>query len=92
MPWPEAISQVGLNYNWRIKEDTKLLTIIVYYYTISVTFFPIAAVTGWRTRYYTLLLGVADSEEIFGIVADEFKNNDRCLLHVKNLLNQYIGA
>ncbi|MDX2478782.1 MAG: ATP-binding protein, partial [Desulfuromusa sp.] len=40
----------------------------------------------------TLLLGVADSGEICGIGADEFENNDRCLLHVKNLLNQHIGA
>lgn len=40
----------------------------------------------------TLLLGVADSGEICGIDADEFENNDRCLLHVKNLLNQHIGA
>jgi hypothetical protein len=40
----------------------------------------------------TLLLGVADSGEICGIEADEFENSDRCLLHVKNLLNQHIGA
>jgi len=39
----------------------------------------------------TLLLGVADSGEICGIAADEFENSDRCLLHVKNLLNQHIG-
>ncbi len=40
----------------------------------------------------TLLLGVADSGEICGIEADAFDNSDHCLLHVKNLLNQHIGA
>jgi hypothetical protein len=40
----------------------------------------------------TLLLGVADSGEVCTINADEFENSDRCLLHVKNLLNQHIGA
>ncbi len=40
----------------------------------------------------TLLLGVDDSGKICGIEADEFENSDRCLLHVKNLLNQHIGA
>jgi len=39
-----------------------------------------------------LLLGVGDDGEILGLAEDEFDNNDRCLLHVKNLFNQYIGA
>ncbi len=39
-----------------------------------------------------LLIGVTDAGEVCGLEADNFENNDRCLLHVKNLLNQYIGA
>jgi hypothetical protein len=40
----------------------------------------------------TLLLGVEDSGRICGIEKDNFENNDRCLLHLKNLINQHIGA
>ena len=40
----------------------------------------------------TLLLGVADSGVICGIKADEFDSSDHCLLHIKNLLNQHVGA
>ena len=40
----------------------------------------------------TLLLGVADNGKITGLEADNFENNDRCLLHIKNLFNHHIGA
>lgn len=40
----------------------------------------------------TLLLGVNDSGQITGLAEDGFENQDRCLLHVKNLVNQHIGA
>jgi hypothetical protein len=40
----------------------------------------------------SLLLGVTDSGEVCGLGMDNFENTDRCLLHVKNLLNQHIGA
>ncbi len=40
----------------------------------------------------TLLLGVNDDGVLVGLAADGFANPDRCLLHVKNLLNQHIGA
>jgi len=40
----------------------------------------------------TLLMGVTDAGEICGLEVDNFENNDRCLLHVKNLLNQHVGA
>ncbi len=40
----------------------------------------------------TLLLGVNDQGDIHGIHDDNFDNTDRCLLHIKNLLNQHIGA
>ncbi len=39
-----------------------------------------------------LLIGVDDSGRITGVGADNFENNDRCLLHIKNLVNQHIGA
>lgn len=39
-----------------------------------------------------VLLGVDDSGEVVGIAEDQFENADRCLLHIKNLLNQHIGA
>ncbi|BHH82084.1 AlbA family DNA-binding domain-containing protein [Desulforhopalus sp. 52FAK] len=40
----------------------------------------------------SLVLGVNDRGEICGVDADGFENNDRCLLHVKNLFNQYVGV
>ena len=39
-----------------------------------------------------LLLGVEDSGRIGGLEVDAFENGDRCLLHIKNLINQHIGA
>jgi len=40
----------------------------------------------------TLLIGVADDGRILGLEGDNFENSDRCLLHIKNLFNQHIGA
>jgi predicted HTH transcriptional regulator len=40
----------------------------------------------------TLLIGVADDGRILGLAADNFENDDRCLLHLKNLFNQHVGA
>ena len=40
----------------------------------------------------TLLIGVADDGRIHGLAADDFENDDRCLLHIKNLFNQHVGA
>lgn len=39
-----------------------------------------------------LLIGVNDDGEVCGLEADQFENSDKCLLHVKNLINQHIGA
>jgi hypothetical protein len=39
-----------------------------------------------------LLIGVADNGKILGLDADNFENDDRCLLHIKNLFNQHVGA
>jgi len=40
----------------------------------------------------TLLIGVGDEGEILGIEQDKFDNDDKCRLHLKNLVNQHIGA
>ncbi len=40
----------------------------------------------------TLLIGVDDKGRILGLEADNFENDDRCLLHIKNLFNQHVGA
>ena len=40
----------------------------------------------------TVLLGIADDGSITGLEHDNFDSNDRCLLHIKNLINQHIGA
>ena len=39
-----------------------------------------------------LLLGVTDSGEINGLEIDGFENQDKCMLHFKNLVSQHIGA
>jgi len=38
-----------------------------------------------------LLIGVDDDANILGIEADEFDNEDKILLHFKNLISQHIG-
>lgn len=40
----------------------------------------------------TLLIGVGDDGEILGLEPDGFESEDRCRLHLKNLVNQHIGA
>jgi len=44
-----------------------------------------------NTKGGILLIGVDDDANILGIEADEFENEDKILLHYKNLLNQHIG-
>jgi hypothetical protein len=34
---------------------------------------------------------VADDGTLLGLEADGFENDDKCLLHFKNLLNQHLG-
>lgn len=38
-----------------------------------------------------LLVGVEDDGNILGTAADQFENEDKCLLHVNNKIKQYIG-
>jgi len=38
-----------------------------------------------------LLLGVDDAGAILGLNADNFANEDRCLLHFKNLISRHVG-
>lgn len=51
-----------------------------------------AIVAFLNTEGGTLIIGVEDDGTIIGLEADEFENNDRCLLHVKNIIHQHIGA
>jgi hypothetical protein len=39
----------------------------------------------------TVLIGVDDDGNPVGIETDNFENDDRCLLHIKNLINEHIG-
>ena len=39
----------------------------------------------------TLLIGVNDKGEFLGLSADNFQNDDKSLLHCKNLIHQHIG-
>jgi hypothetical protein len=38
-----------------------------------------------------LLMGVADDGSVVGLEHDDFANDDKCLLHFNNLVNQHIG-
>ena len=40
----------------------------------------------------TVLIGVSDRGDLVGIGADGFENDDKCLLHIKNLFSRHIGA
>lgn len=51
-----------------------------------------SAVAFMNTDGGTLLIGVGDHGEICGTGPDEFESEDRCRLHLKNLVNQHIGA
>jgi hypothetical protein len=44
-----------------------------------------------NTEGGTLILGVSDDGEITGLEADNFVSDDKCQLHFKNVINQYIG-
>jgi hypothetical protein len=51
-----------------------------------------AVVAFLNTNGGTLLIGIRDDGEINGLEEDNFENRDKCLLHVKNLVNHHIGA
>ncbi len=51
-----------------------------------------AVVAFLNSRGGALIIGVDDSGEIVGIGPDNFENDDRCQLHLKNLINHHIGA
>jgi hypothetical protein len=44
-----------------------------------------------NTKGGRIFLGVKDDGEILGLESDQFKNTDKLLLHVNNLLKQHIG-
>jgi hypothetical protein len=44
-----------------------------------------------NTEGGSILLGVKDNGEILGLEADNFQNDDKCLLHVQNLIKEHVG-
>ncbi|MGM0408908.1 MAG: RNA-binding domain-containing protein [Bacteroidota bacterium] len=44
-----------------------------------------------NTQGGILLIGVDDSGQLLGLDADNFKNEDNCRLHLKNLIHQHVG-
>ncbi|MFO7645130.1 MAG: putative DNA binding domain-containing protein [Desulfosarcina sp.] len=51
-----------------------------------------AVVAFMNTDGGTLLLGVSDDGVIKGLDTDGFASDDKCQLHFKNVINQYIGV
>ena len=51
-----------------------------------------SAVAFMNTEGGTVLIGIGDEGEILGTEPDGFENEDRCRLHLKNLVNHHIGA
>ncbi|HSB92319.1 MAG TPA: ATP-binding protein [Flavitalea sp.] len=45
-----------------------------------------------NTEGGTILLGVNDKGHILGLEADNFQNDDKCLLHIQNLLSEHVGV
>ena len=45
-----------------------------------------------NTEGGTILIGVKDNGEILGLEADNFQNDDKCLLHVQNLISEHVGV
>lgn len=45
-----------------------------------------------NTEGGTILIGVKDNGEILGLEADHFQNEDKCLLHVQNLISEHVGV
>ena len=52
---------------------------------------PGAGISNTWSRYVGLI-GVSDDGEVLGVEHDKFDNEDKCRLHLKNLVNQHIGA
>jgi len=45
-----------------------------------------------NTEGGTILLGVNDKGDILGLEADNFQNDDKCLLHIQNLIGEHVGV
>lgn len=45
-----------------------------------------------NTEGGTILIGVNDSGDILGLEADGFQNDDKCLLHIQNLIGEHVGV
>lgn len=45
-----------------------------------------------NTEGGTILIGVNDKGDIRGLESDNFQNDDKCLLHVQNLIGEHVGV
>jgi hypothetical protein len=45
-----------------------------------------------NTEGGTILIGVKDNGEVLGLDADNFQNDDKCLLHIQNLISEHVGV
>ena len=45
-----------------------------------------------NTEGGTILIGVNDKGGILGLEADNFQNDDKCLLHIQNLIGEHVGV
>ena len=45
-----------------------------------------------NTEGGTILLGVNDKGDVLGLEADNFQNDDKCLLHIQNLISEHVGV
>ncbi|MDH3604197.1 MAG: putative DNA binding domain-containing protein, partial [Candidatus Tectomicrobia bacterium] len=69
---------------WNLKEDRKDPTIITHAVLKTIAAFL-------NTEGGDLLIGVADDKAIVGIMADQFENDDRFLLHLSHVVAQGLG-
>jgi hypothetical protein len=44
-----------------------------------------------NTEGGTILIGVNDKGELLGLETDGFQNDDKCLLHIQNLIGEHVG-
>jgi len=45
-----------------------------------------------NTEGGTILIGVNDDGQILGLEPDGFQNDDKCLLHIQNLIGEHVGV
>jgi len=83
--------QLGENYNLEFKSTVRL-NIKTDKFDKNIQFAWLKNVSAFlNTEGGALFIGVADDGTIYGIEQDRFPNDDKCLLHVGNLIKEHIG-